>query len=114
MQKPFFTIGVAVVLAFIFVNGYFAAENLRSIRNNLALKQGTARIQADISEVLINLSNLEAAQRGYLLTEDTSYLTNYTRANEQLPQQLSRLRLKIAGRAAEGRALEAKLEAVTQ
>ena len=114
MRRSFFTIGVVVVLALICVNGYFAAENLRSIRNNLALKQGTARIQADISEILLNLTNLQAAQRGYLLTEDSSYLTDYTRADEQLPQQLSRLRLKIADRAADERALEAKLEAVTQ
>lgn len=114
IRKTAFSIGVAAVLAFIIMNGYFAAQNLRRIGDNSALRQETALIQADISGVLLTLVNLETGQRGFLLTEDSSYLQPYNRAVEQLPDQLSNVRSKLSDRPAHQLAKAAELELVAQ
>ncbi len=114
IRKTVFVTGVAAVLAFIVMNGYFAAQNLRRIRDNVVLRQETALIQADISAVLLSLLDLESAQRGYLLTEDPSYLQPYTAAVERLAPQLSNLRSKLSSRPADESALESQLETVAQ
>ena len=114
IRKAIFVTGVAAVLAFIVVNGYFAIQNLRGIRDNAALRQETVLIQADISAVLLSVVDLESAQRGYLLTEDTSYLQPYTTAVERLSPQLSSLRSKLSGRPDDERAVESQLETVAQ
>src|SRR5262245_22055527 len=106
--------GVAAVLAFIVVNGYFAAQNIRSVKQDLRLSQEAALIQADISRLLLTLVNLETGQHGYLLTEDEAYLQPYTSGVEQLPNQFSSLRAKLADRPADERALVTELEAVAQ
>jgi CHASE3 domain sensor protein len=114
IRRAVFSITVAAVLAFIVVNAYFAAQTLSSIRENLTLTQETAQIQADISGVLLTLVNLETGQRGYLLTEDQSYLQPHTSAVEQLANQFSNLRSRLADRPADERALESQLESVAQ
>jgi CHASE3 domain sensor protein len=114
IRKAIFVTGVAAVLAFIVVNGYFAVQNLRGIRDNAALRQETVLIQADISAALLSVVDLESAQRGYLLTEDTSYLQPYTAAVERLAPLLSSLRSKLSSRPADERELEAQLETVIQ
>lgn len=114
IRKAIFVTGVAAVLAFIVVNGYFAVQNLRGIRDNAALRQETVLIQADISAALLSVVDLESAQRGYLLTEDTSYLQPYTAAVERLAPLLSSLRSKLSSRPADERDLEAQLETVIQ
>jgi CHASE3 domain sensor protein len=114
IRKTAFLVGVAAVLAFVIVNGYFAAQNLRRIGDNAALKHETALIQADISGVLQTLLNLETGQRGFLLTEDPAYLQPYTSAVQQLPDQVSSLRSKLSDRPAHQLAQAAELELVTQ
>lgn len=114
IRKIAFSLGVAAVLAFIIVNGYFAAQNLRRVGDNAALKHEAALIQADISGVLLTLVNLETGQRGYLLTEDPAYLQPYTRAVEQLPDQLSSLRSKLWDRPPAQLAQASELELATQ
>src|SRR5262245_49209368 len=101
--------GVAAVLAFIVVNGYFAAQNLRSVKQNVRLSQEAALIQADISQVMLTLVKLETGQRGCLLTEDPAYLQPYTGGVEQLAQQVSKLRAILADSPGEGRAQVAEL-----
>jgi CHASE3 domain sensor protein len=114
IRKIAFSVGIAAVLAFIIVNGYFAAQNLRRIGDNSTLRQETALIRADISGVLETLLNLETGQRGFLLTEDPSYLQPYTGAVQQLPDQLSNLRSKLLDRPADQLARAAELELAAQ
>jgi len=114
IRKAVFSMGVAAVLAFIVVDGYFAVQNLRSVKQNVRLSQEAALIQADISQVMLTLVNLETGQRGYLLTEDPAYLQPYTSGVEQLARQFSQLRAKLADRPGDERAHVADLEAVAQ
>ena len=114
IRKAVFTVGVAAVLAFILVNGYFAAQNVRAIKNNMGQTQEAALIRADISAIQLNLVNLETGQRGYLLTEDQAYLQPYTIAVDQLKEQFASLREKLADRPAKEFDTATQLESITQ
>jgi len=67
-------------------------------------------IQADISSVLKDLIDMETGQRGYLLTEDPSYLQPYTEAKGRIGTDFERLRVGLANRAEHERSLESQLE----
>ena len=114
MRKAAVLIGVPVLMVLVIANAYFAAHNFQRIREDEDLRQQSALLQAEISAVQLNLADLEAGQRGYLLTEDSSYLERYTEATHQLPLHLSRLRSELAKRPQDERALESKVESLTQ
>src|SRR3954449_1832366 len=114
MRKAAVLIGVPVLLVLIIANAYSTARNFQGIRANEALKQQSAALQDEISAVELNLLDVEAGQRGYLLTGDSSYLERYNQATAQLPAHFSKLRTELAERPQEERAAESQLEELTQ
>ena len=69
-------------------------------------------IQADISGVLRDLTDMETGQRGYLLTEDPSYLQPYTNAKDRIGADFAGLRVGLANRVEHERSLESQLESL--
>ena len=69
-------------------------------------------IQADISGVLKDLTDMETGQRGYLLTEDPSYLQPYTNAKGRMGTDFAGLHVGLADRAERERSLESQLESL--
>ncbi len=69
-------------------------------------------IQADISGVLKDLTDMETGQRGYLLTKDASYLQPYTDAKGRIGTDFAGLRVGLANRAERERSLESQLESL--
>jgi len=69
-------------------------------------------IQADISRVLQDLTNMETGQRGYLLTEDPLYLRPYNEAKSRVGTELAALRLGLAIRPENERFQESQLESL--
>jgi CHASE3 domain sensor protein len=69
-------------------------------------------IQGDISGVLKDLTDMETGQRGYLLTEDSSYLQPYTDAKGRIGTDFSGLRVGLANRAERERSLESQIESL--
>src|SRR3954451_4816119 len=114
MRKGAVLIGVPVLLVLIIANAYSTSRNFQGIRANEALKQQSAALQDEISAVELNLLDVEAGQRGYLLTGDSSYLERYNQATAQLPAHFSRLRTELAERPQEERTSESQLEELTQ
>ncbi len=114
IRKTAFLIAAAAVLVFVVFNAYIATKNLHSVRENVNLREQATQLRAEISALLLNLSNLESGQRGYLLTEDPAYLQPYTTAVEQLPAQFASLRSKLSDRPADVLAMEAELESLAQ
>src|SRR2546423_11839269 len=92
VRKMAVLIGVPVLLGLIIANAYSSARNFQGIRANEQLRQQSALLQDEISGLELNLADVEAAQRGYLLTGDASYLERYNDARKQLPSHFSRLR----------------------
>ena len=113
MRKAAVLIGVPVLLVLIIANAYTASRNFQVIRANETLKDQSAALQAEISGIELNLVDVEAGQRGYLLTGDSSYLERYQHAKEQLPARFSRLRSDLSDRPQDESASESQLEALT-
>lgn len=114
VKKTAVVIGVLALLALTIANALTASRNLRQISENGRLREQAAQLQVDISGVVLSLLDLEAGQRGYLLTGNPSYLETYNNSTRQLPAQFSRLRSELAAAPAHERELEAQLESLTQ
>ncbi len=104
--------GVAALLAVIGWNAYLAIHHLRQMQRTAALMFHSSALQADISDVLQDLTDMEASQRGYLLAGDTSYLLPYTDAKARIGKDFAELRAGIATRNRNEQALESRLESL--
>jgi CHASE3 domain sensor protein len=110
IRKAALQIGVPVLLAFMAWNAYLAVNHLKQIQRIAALTLESSMIQADISGVLKDLTDMETGQRGYLLTGNPSYLQPYTDAKGRIGTDFAGLRLGLTNRAERERSLESQLE----
>ena len=74
----------------------------------------TSTLQADISTVLKDLTDMETGQRGYLLTGDDSYLQPYSEASAHMPTHLAKLRTGLAQRPESERSLQPEIESLAK
>ncbi|HEX9110619.1 MAG TPA: CHASE3 domain-containing protein [Terriglobales bacterium] len=105
-------IGATALLALMAWNAYFAVNHLKQMQTIAALTLESSMIQADISGVLKDLTDMETGQRGYLLTGDPSYLQPYTDAKGRIGTDFAGLRVGLANRAENERSLESQLESL--
>jgi CHASE3 domain sensor protein len=112
IRKAALQVATPALLAFMAWNAYLAVSHLRQMQKIAALTLGSAMIQADISGVLKDLTDMETGQRGYLLTEDPSYLQPYTDAKGTIGSDFSGLRVVLVNRAERERSLESQLESL--
>src|SRR5580700_8888470 len=84
IRKIALQIAVPALLAFMAWNAYLAVNHLKRMQKIAALTQESSAIQADLSGVLKDLTDMETGQRGYLLTEDETYLQPYTEARGRI------------------------------
>src|SRR5207245_11004896 len=112
IRKAALQIGVPALLAFMAWNAYLAVNHLEEMQKIAALTLESSVIQADISGVLKDLTDMETGQRGYLLTEDPSYLQPYTDAKGRIETDFAGLRVGLANRAERERSLESQLESL--
>ena len=101
-------IGILALLAFIAWNAYLAVNRLRATQAIASLTLESSAIQAELSNVLKDLSDMEAGQRGYLLTDNPSYLEPYTEAKGRIETDFASLRAGLAGRAQDEQAMESQ------
>ena len=114
MRKAAVLIGISLLLVLIIAAAYSNARNFTRVQANEGLKQQSAALQEEMAAVEMNLLDVEAGQRGYLLTGDSSYLERYNAAVKQLPAHFARLRSELAARPDDERASEAQLETLTE
>jgi CHASE3 domain sensor protein len=93
-------------------NTYLAVNHLKQMQKIAALTLDSSNIQTQISDVLKDLTDMETGQRGYLLTEDTSYLQPYTDAKGRIVADFAGLRAGLAHRSERERSLESQLESL--
>jgi len=110
LRKAVLQIGAPALIAFMAWNAYLAVNHLKQMQKTAALTLESSAIQAEISAVTKDLTDMETDQRGYLLTGDTSYLQPYTDAKNRIESDLSALRKGLANRSDSERALESQLE----
>jgi CHASE3 domain sensor protein len=114
IRKAALQVGFPALLAFIAWNAYLSVAHSRQMQKIAALTLESSLIQSDISDVLRDLADMETGQRGYLLTEDPSYLQPYSEAKERIGAHLAALRSGLASRTERERSLESELESLAQ
>ncbi|HYW40129.1 MAG TPA: CHASE3 domain-containing protein [Terriglobales bacterium] len=112
IRRAVMQIGALALLAFMAWNAFLAVNHLKQMQKIAALTLESSMIQADVSGVLKDLTDMETGQRGYLLTEDPSYLQPYTEAKGRIGIDFAGLRVGLANRAERERSLESQLESL--
>jgi CHASE3 domain sensor protein len=112
IRKATLRIGVPALLVCIALNTYLVVDHLRQMQKMAARTLESSMMQASISGVLKDLTDMETGQRGYLLTSDQSYLQPYTAAKDRIETDLATLRVKLARRTEGG--LEWQLESLVK
>ena len=112
IRKVVLQIGAPALLAFIAWNAYLAVNHLKQMQHIAARTLESSTIQADISGVLKDLTDMETSQRGYLLTGDSSYLQPYTDAKGRIGADFADLRAGLANRAESERTQVSELESL--
>jgi len=114
MRKAALRVGAPALLACMAWNAYLAVNHLRQMHNMATLALESSLIQANISSVLKDLTDMETGERGYLLTEDPSYLQPYNDANGRIAADFAGLRGRLTNRGQQERSLESELESVAR
>ena len=112
IRKAALQIGAPALLALMAWNAYLAVNHLKQMQKISALTLESSMIQADISGVLKDLTDMETGQRGYLLTGNSAYLQPYTDAKGRIGADFAGLRAGLANRAESERVLESQLESL--
>jgi signal transduction histidine kinase/CheY-like chemotaxis protein/CHASE3 domain sensor protein len=87
-----------------------ALLSFQSLRTSTATAQGltqSVEVLGRIQALLSTLKDAETGQRGYLLTGEEAYLSPYTDAKDQLPDEIKSVRALLANRPEQGRRLDA-------
>ena len=114
IRKAALQIGVPALLAFLAWNAYLAVTNLKRMQKIAALTLESSAIQAELSGVLKDLTDMETGQRGYMLTDNETYLQPYSEAKDRIGTDFANLRAGLASRAEREQSLESQLESLTQ
>jgi CHASE3 domain sensor protein len=112
IRKALLQIGAPALVAFMAWNAYLAVNHLKQMQHLAARTLESSTIQADISSVLKDLTDMETGQRGYLLTGNPSYLQPYTDAKNRIETDFASLRAGVANRAESERSQESQLESL--
>src|SRR5258708_10042365 len=110
IRKAALQIGVPALLAFIAWNVYLAVNHLNRVQKTAALTLESSAIQAQLSGVLKDATDMETGQRGYLLTGNAEYLQPYTDAKGRIETDFASLRAGLTRRTPHEQQLESKLE----
>lgn len=112
IRKIALQVGAPALLIFMAWNTYLAVNHLKEMQRISAHTLESSMIQADITGVLKDLTDMETGQRGYLLTGNPSYLQPYTDAKGRIVTDFAGLRAGLANRAESERSQESQLESL--
>ena len=112
IRKAALQIGVPALLALIAWNAYLAVTHLKRVEKSAALTLESSAIQAELSGLLRDVTDMESGQRGYLLTGDAAYLQPYTDAKSRIEMDFANLRTGLSNRTQREQLLESQLESL--
>src|ERR1700722_2476021 len=114
MRKAALQIGIPALLIFIGWNAYLAVNHLNRVQTIAALTLESSAIQAELSGVLKDMTDMETSQRGFLLTGNPAFLQPYTEAKGRIDADFVSLRTGLASRTQREQSLESRLEALAR
>ena len=112
IRKAVLQIGVPALLALIAWNAYLAVSHLKRVEKSAALTLESSALQAELSGLLSDVTDMESGQRGYLLTGDAAYLEPYTEAKSRIEMDFANLRTGLSNRTQSEQLLESQLESL--
>ena len=114
IRKAALQIGVRALLALIAWNAYLAVNHLKRVEKSAALTLESSALQAELSGLLKDVTDMESGQRGYLLTEDAAYLQPYTDAKSRIEMDFANLRTRLSNRTQREQLQESQLESLAK
>jgi CHASE3 domain sensor protein len=114
IRKSALQFGVVASFALIVWNGYVVVTHVRQTRTIAARTLQSSAIQAEISSVVKDLTDMEAGQRRYLITENPSSLQPYSEAKGRIAADFANLRAGLANRGQDQRSLESRVESLAK
>jgi CHASE3 domain sensor protein len=112
IRKTTLRVGVAASFALILWNGYVVVSHVKQMRRIAVLTLQSSTIQAEIAGVVKDLTDMEAGQRGYLLTNNPSHLQPYLEAKNRIADDFAKLRAGLANRGEGERSVESEVESL--
>ena len=98
IRKLALQIGIPTLLALMAWNAYLAVSHLKRMQKITVLTMESSAIQAELSAVLKDLTDMETGQRGFLLTGDATYLQPYSDAKGRVETNFVALRAALTNR----------------
>jgi CHASE3 domain sensor protein len=114
IRKAALQIGAPALLALIAWNAYLAVTHLRRVEKSAALTLESSALQAELSGLLKDVTDMESGQRGYLLTGDAAYLQSYSDAKSRIEMDFANLRTGLSNRTHREQLLQSQLEALAE
>src|SRR5947207_6046701 len=114
IRKGALQIAVPALLVCIALNASLVVDHLRQMQKIATLTLESSVMQVSISGFLNDLTDMETGQRGYLLTNDPSYLPPYIAAKNRTESDFASLRAKLTSRTEGERSLESQLESIVK
>jgi CHASE3 domain sensor protein len=112
IRKTTLQVGVLASFALIVWNAYVVVSHVKQMRTIAALTTQSSVIQVGISSLVKNLTDMEAGQRAYLLTNNPSYLQPYSEAKDRIAADFASLRASLANRGEHEQSLESQVESL--
>jgi CHASE3 domain sensor protein len=112
LRKATLKIVVPALLVLIAWNSYLAVNHLRRVEKISSLTLESSAIQAGLSDVLKDVTDMETGQRGFLLTGNAAYLQPYTDAKAKIGTDFGSLRAGLSNRTHSERSMESQLESL--
>ena len=114
IRKAALQIAVPAFLALIAWNAYLAVTHLKRVEKSAALTLESSALQAELSGLLKDVTDMESGQRGYLLTGDAAYLQPYIDAKGRIGMDFANLRTGLSNRTQREQLLESQLESLAK
>lgn len=112
IRKRALQTGAYALFALIAWNAYLAITHLSQTQKIAGQTLESATIQAEISSVLRDLTDMETGQRGFLLTANAAYLQPYNDAKSRMGGDFASLRESLSNRPDHERVMESQLESL--
>jgi CHASE3 domain sensor protein len=113
VRKASLQVVVPALLALIAWNTYLAVNHLRRVQKISALTLESSTVQAEVSAVLKDMTDMETGQRGFLLTGNAAYLQPYIDAKARIGADLVSLRAGLSNRTKSEQSLQTRVESLT-
>jgi signal transduction histidine kinase len=89
-------IGLAVIIAFVILNGYLTYRSMSGVVDNARWVTHTHEVISELNALMAAMTDAETGQRGYLLAHKEEYLEPYRTGREDVGKHLNRLTQLVA------------------